>query len=158
MFDVLDQLIGPLSAHITALLSQPISGTDDQRAHVDTKKAYLALLNNIMAAKLHGIFTSESRSPSPCCSFYIYSCRWRWQETLEVLKPSLRACNGWRRMSLIPQAKKLPSYFSTDASAPGASLPIMDKRLKKVCLDLNVLSMNGLFPPLFECPRCPNST
>jgi hypothetical protein len=61
MFDVLDQLIGPLSAHITALLSQPISGTDDQRAHIDTKKAYLALLNNIMIAKLHGIFTSESK-------------------------------------------------------------------------------------------------
>ncbi|KAF9468102.1 armadillo-type protein [Collybia nuda] len=62
MFDVLDQLIGPLSTHITALLSQPISGTDDQRAHIDTKKAYLALLNNIMATKLHGIFTSERNS------------------------------------------------------------------------------------------------
>ncbi|RDB26055.1 Exportin-T [Hypsizygus marmoreus] len=64
MFDVLDQLIGPLSTHITALLSQPISGTDDERAHVDTKKAYLGLLNNIMAAKLHGIFTSERNSGS----------------------------------------------------------------------------------------------
>lgn len=61
MFDVLDQLIGPLSTHITTLLSQPISGTDDERAHVDTKKAYLALLNNIMTAKLHGIFTSERK-------------------------------------------------------------------------------------------------
>ncbi|GLB40453.1 putative ARM repeat-containing protein [Lyophyllum shimeji] len=63
MFDVLDQLIGPLSSHITALLSQPISGTDDERAHIDTKKAYLALLNNIMSNKLHGIFTSERNSP-----------------------------------------------------------------------------------------------
>ncbi|KAF8910650.1 ARM repeat-containing protein [Gymnopilus junonius] len=59
MFDVLDQLIGPLSTHITGILSQPITGTDDQRAHVETKKAYLALLNNIMAAKLPGVFTSE---------------------------------------------------------------------------------------------------
>lgn len=59
MFDVLDQLIGPLSAHISSLLSQPISGTDDQRAHADTKKAYLALLNNIMASQLQGIFISE---------------------------------------------------------------------------------------------------
>ena len=60
MFDVLDQLVGPLSAHITSLLSQPVSGTDDQRSHIDTKKAYLALLNSIMTAKLDGIFTSES--------------------------------------------------------------------------------------------------
>ncbi|KDR76202.1 hypothetical protein GALMADRAFT_247461 [Galerina marginata CBS 339.88] len=62
MFDVLDQLIGPLSAHITTLLSQPITGTDDQRAHVETKKAYLALLNNIMASKLQGIFISDRNS------------------------------------------------------------------------------------------------
>ncbi|KAF8968103.1 armadillo-type protein [Flammula alnicola] len=51
MFDVLDQLIGPLSAHIATLLSQPITGTDDQRL--------LALLNNIMVSKLQGIFISE---------------------------------------------------------------------------------------------------
>lgn len=60
MFDVLDQLIGPLSAHITAFLSQPVSGTDDERSHIDTKKAYLALLNGIMTAKLEGVFTSDS--------------------------------------------------------------------------------------------------
>ncbi|EIN04838.1 ARM repeat-containing protein [Punctularia strigosozonata HHB-11173 SS5] len=59
MFDVLDQLIGPLSAHIGELLSQPVTGTDDQLTHTDTKRAYLALLNNIMAAKLHGIFISQ---------------------------------------------------------------------------------------------------
>ncbi|KAG5638768.1 pre-tRNA nuclear export protein [Sphagnurus paluster] len=63
MFDVLDQLIGPLSTHIMALLSQPISGTDDERSHIDSKKAYLSLLNNIMTSKLHGIFTSERNSP-----------------------------------------------------------------------------------------------
>ena len=62
MFDVLDQLFGPLSTHITGILAQPITGTDDQRAHVETKKAYLALLNNIMAAKLQGVFTSERMS------------------------------------------------------------------------------------------------
>ncbi|KAF8227304.1 ARM repeat-containing protein [Tricholoma matsutake] len=62
MFDVLDQLIGPLSAHITAFLSQPVSGTDDERSQIDTKKAYLALLNSIMTAKLDGIFTSDRNS------------------------------------------------------------------------------------------------
>ena len=59
MFDVLDQLIGPLNAHITALFSQPVTGTDDAVTHLDTKKAYLALLNSIMSSKLHGIFISE---------------------------------------------------------------------------------------------------
>ncbi|THH00220.1 hypothetical protein EW026_g2257 [Hermanssonia centrifuga] len=59
LYDVLDQLIGPLSAHINNLLSQPVTGTDDQVTHVDTKKAYLTLLNTIMSSKLHGIFTSE---------------------------------------------------------------------------------------------------
>ncbi|CAL1716704.1 unnamed protein product [Somion occarium] len=58
MFDVLDQLIGPLSSHIDALLSQPVTGTDDQLTHVDTKRAYLNLLNNIMVAKLYDVFTS----------------------------------------------------------------------------------------------------
>ncbi|KAG6879880.1 pre-tRNA nuclear export protein [Termitomyces sp. T32_za158] len=64
MFDVLDQLIGPLNTHITALMSQPAAGTDDERAHIDTKKAYLGLLNNIMSNKLHSIFTSERNSPT----------------------------------------------------------------------------------------------
>ncbi|PFH52965.1 hypothetical protein AMATHDRAFT_55850 [Amanita thiersii Skay4041] len=59
MFDVLDQLIGPLVMHITDMLSQPISGTDDHRAHIDTKRAYLGLLNAIMIARLEGVFTSE---------------------------------------------------------------------------------------------------
>lgn len=59
MFDVLDQLIGPLNTHIKSLLSQPVTGTDDAVTHTDTKKAYLALLNSIMASKLHGIFLSE---------------------------------------------------------------------------------------------------
>jgi exportin-T len=63
MFDVLDQLIGPLNTHIGELLSQPVTGTDDQLTHTDTKRAYLALLNNIMAAKLHGVFISQRKTP-----------------------------------------------------------------------------------------------
>ena len=70
MFDVLDQLIGPLSTHIILLLSQPPIGTDDERSHIDTKKAYLALLNNIMSAKLHGIFTTESMHASFWLTFF----------------------------------------------------------------------------------------
>ena len=59
MFDVLDQLIGPLSSHINNLLSQPITGTDDQVVHSETKRAFLTLLNSIMSAGLHGIFISD---------------------------------------------------------------------------------------------------
>jgi exportin-T len=61
MFDVLDELIGPLSSHITTFLSQPITGTDDNVIHTDTKRAYLALLNSVMTSKLHGIFISERK-------------------------------------------------------------------------------------------------
>ncbi|THH14212.1 hypothetical protein EW146_g6092 [Bondarzewia mesenterica] len=59
LFDVLDELIGPLTAHITGILSQPVSGTDDELSHADIKKAYLALLNNILSSKLQGIFISS---------------------------------------------------------------------------------------------------
>ncbi|KAK7033114.1 Exportin-T [Favolaschia claudopus] len=59
LFTVLDELIAPLSAHINGILAQPISGTDDQRAHLETKKAYLALLSTIVASKLQLIFMSE---------------------------------------------------------------------------------------------------
>ncbi|KAL4252303.1 Exportin-T [Abortiporus biennis] len=59
LFDVLDQLIGPLTAHINNVLSQPVTGTDDQLTHTDTKRAYLTLLNSVMTSKLYGVFTSE---------------------------------------------------------------------------------------------------
>lgn len=59
MFDVLDQLIGPLNAHISGLIVQPVSGTDDELARADTKKAYLALLNQVVSSGLQGIFVSD---------------------------------------------------------------------------------------------------
>ena len=62
MFDVLNELIGPLSAHIIGILSQPVSGTDDELSHAEIKKAYLALLNNVVSSKLHGIFISDRES------------------------------------------------------------------------------------------------
>ncbi|TFK47820.1 ARM repeat-containing protein [Heliocybe sulcata] len=59
IFDVLDQLIGPLSERIMEVLSQPVTGTDDQVAQTDTKRAYLNLLNTIVASSVHGVFISE---------------------------------------------------------------------------------------------------
>ncbi|TFK28112.1 KapM protein [Coprinopsis marcescibilis] len=64
MFDVLDKLIGPLHAHIMTILSQAASGTDELRAHLETKKAYLNLLNAVVNSRLEGIFTSERNSGS----------------------------------------------------------------------------------------------
>lgn len=60
MLDVLDQLIGPLSAHINGILAQPVTGTDDQVTQSDTKRAYLGLLISIMSSKLHTVFISDS--------------------------------------------------------------------------------------------------
>ncbi|KAI0749767.1 ARM repeat-containing protein [Daedaleopsis nitida] len=57
--DVLDQLIGPLSAHINGILAQPVNGTDDQVTHVDTKRAYLNLLISIISSRLHTVFISD---------------------------------------------------------------------------------------------------
>lgn len=67
LFDVLNQLIGPLVAHTNGVLSQAVTGTDDQVTNMDTKRAYLTLLNSIMSSKLQGIFTSERRSASRPC-------------------------------------------------------------------------------------------
>ncbi|TBU33297.1 ARM repeat-containing protein [Dichomitus squalens] len=59
MSDVLDQLVGPLSAHINGILAQPVTGTDDQVTQVDTKRAYLGLLISILSSKLHAVFISD---------------------------------------------------------------------------------------------------
>lgn len=67
---MLDNLIGPLNAHIGALMNQPVTGTDDHVLHADTKKAYLALLNAILASKLHGIFISERQSSHICLNLH----------------------------------------------------------------------------------------
>ncbi|KAH9031084.1 ARM repeat-containing protein [Lactarius hengduanensis] len=59
LFNVLDELIGPLNAHVTSLMFQPATGTDDILTHSESKRAYLTLLNNIVSSKLAGIFLSN---------------------------------------------------------------------------------------------------
>lgn len=59
MVEVLDELITPLTAHVSQLLAQPASGTDDALTHGESKKGYLSLLSSIMTAKLQGVFLSE---------------------------------------------------------------------------------------------------
>ena len=61
MFNVLDELLGPLNTHIAQLLSQPAAGTDDSLAHVDTKRSYLTLLISIISSDLHDVFISERK-------------------------------------------------------------------------------------------------
>lgn len=59
MFQVLDELITPLTSHVSQLLAQPAGGTDDALTHGESKKGYLNLLGSIMSSKLHGVFLSE---------------------------------------------------------------------------------------------------
>jgi len=59
LFNVLDELIGPLNAHVTNLMFQPVTGTDDILTHGESKRAYLTLLNNIVSSKLAGVFLSD---------------------------------------------------------------------------------------------------
>ena len=59
MFQVLDELITPLTTHISQLLAQPANGTDDALTHGESKKGYLNLLGGIMTSKLQGVFLSE---------------------------------------------------------------------------------------------------
>ena len=65
LFSVLDELIGPLSTHITQLPALPVSSTDDSAAQ--TKRAYLTLLTNIMSSDLHDIFISDRKSICNWC-------------------------------------------------------------------------------------------
>lgn len=64
LFDVLDELLGPLNAHITDLLSQPVTGTDDGLTHAETKRSYLGLLTSIISSEVHGVFISERNKNS----------------------------------------------------------------------------------------------
>jgi exportin-T len=59
MFQVLDELITPLTSHVSQLLEQPANGTDDALTHGESKKGYLNLLSGIMTSKLQGVFLSE---------------------------------------------------------------------------------------------------
>jgi len=67
MFQVLDELITPLTTHISQLLAQPASGTDDALTHGESKRGYLSLLGSIMASKLQGVFLSERTHLYRCC-------------------------------------------------------------------------------------------
>ena len=66
MFQVLDELITPLTRHISQLLEQPASGTDDALTHGESKKGYLNLLGSIMTSKLQGVFLSERMYLTGC--------------------------------------------------------------------------------------------
>jgi exportin-T len=59
IFNVLDELISPLSTHIFELLARPVEGTDDRLQHNDTKKAYLDFVTHIMNDRMHAVFVSE---------------------------------------------------------------------------------------------------
>ncbi|KAF8526317.1 ARM repeat-containing protein [Hysterangium stoloniferum] len=58
ILDVLDQLITPLSTHIFSVLAAPSETSSERQLHLETKKEYLNLLNNIISSKQHVVLTS----------------------------------------------------------------------------------------------------
>lgn len=59
IFDVLDELIGPLTDHIARIISQPVQGTDEERDRVETRRAFINMLNSTLDSDLQGVFTSS---------------------------------------------------------------------------------------------------
>jgi hypothetical protein len=51
----------PLTNHVSSILSQQVTGTDDKVARVDTKKAFLTFLNTVMSSNLGSVFVSQSK-------------------------------------------------------------------------------------------------
>ncbi|CEL55488.1 Exportin-T OS=Laccaria bicolor (strain S238N-H82 / ATCC MYA-4686) GN=LOS1 PE=3 SV=1 [Rhizoctonia solani AG-1 IB] len=111
IFNVLDELISPLSTHIFELLARPVEGTDDRLQHNDTKKAYLDFVTHIMNDRMHAVFVSE-----------------RNKEQLPTLVQNIASIAedisdpGSSRVALAFLAKSTIA-FAQDPSAPGASAP-----------------------------------
>ncbi|PVG04220.1 ARM repeat-containing protein [Serendipita vermifera] len=61
---VLEEVITPLGGHVSNLIAQPITGTDDRITRVDTKKAYLNFLNTTMTSNLGSVFVSPANAPN----------------------------------------------------------------------------------------------
>ncbi|KAL1668161.1 armadillo-type protein [Schizophyllum commune] len=59
IFDVLDELIGPLTDHIGRIVSQPVQGTDEERDRVETRRALINMFNSTLDSDLQGVFTSS---------------------------------------------------------------------------------------------------
>jgi exportin-T len=62
MASVLDELLSPLMTHISQFMVKSAEDTDDELVRADVLKAYLGLLNSIMASKLTDVFISQSDS------------------------------------------------------------------------------------------------
>ncbi|KAF8753377.1 ARM repeat-containing protein [Rhizoctonia solani] len=111
IYDVLDELISPLSTHIFELLAKPVEGTDDRLQHNDTKKAYLDFVTHIMNDKMHTVFISE-----------------RNKEQLPTIVQNIASIAedltdpGSSRLALTFLAKSTVA-FAQAPSAPGASAP-----------------------------------
>jgi hypothetical protein len=111
MFDTLDQLIGPLSKHIIALLSQPTEDGGDEVTVADAKKGYIGLLNNVMVSRLHGILISEREEND--LTLLDLSSHVDVQATKAVSKLCLALRSQLQKISRIPGAKK-PHWCSWD--------------------------------------------
>ena len=66
IFDVLDELIGPLTDHIGRIVSQPVQGTDEERDRVETRRALINMFNSTLDSDLQGVFTSSRAYTDRC--------------------------------------------------------------------------------------------
>lgn len=58
---MLDELIVPLTTRVSAVIAQPVDGTDARQAHEETKRAYLDFILVIMSGPLHAVFISPRK-------------------------------------------------------------------------------------------------
>ncbi|KAG9047337.1 pre-tRNA nuclear export protein [Tulasnella sp. UAMH 9824] len=58
VIDMLDQLLLPLTTKVSAVITQPVDGTDAQQANAETKKAYLDFILSIATGPLVTVFIS----------------------------------------------------------------------------------------------------
>lgn len=59
---MLDQLLLPLTTKVSAVITQPVDGTDAQQANAETKKAYLDFILSIATGPLATVFISPRES------------------------------------------------------------------------------------------------
>lgn len=59
---MLDQLLLPLTTKVSAVITQPVDGTDAQQANAETKKAYLDFILSIATGPLVTVFISPRES------------------------------------------------------------------------------------------------
>ncbi|KAI0033548.1 ARM repeat-containing protein [Vararia minispora EC-137] len=103
LFGVLDDLFTPLSVHISGLMSQPVTGTDDALSRGETKRTYITFLANMLSSKLQGVYLSNRNK----------------DQFEQVLQSMLRIAEDYSD----PQSQKIAFTFLSKSVPVWSSLP-----------------------------------